>query len=97
MRVIFKYGPLEVGEQSPLSLPRSARVVHFSGQAQSADPRQHPRSDLFLWAEVDPSRAAELAQRRFVVVPTGTPVEDGARYLLSCQTDGYFMWHLFEL
>ena len=81
---IWKY-PLELFDRQSLSMPAGAQPL--SVQVQDGA--------LFLWAYVDPSRAADPRQVR--IIGTGRPIEyNPGRYVGTVQMEGgALVWHVF--
>ncbi|HET8661080.1 MAG TPA: hypothetical protein VFM55_19045 [Micromonosporaceae bacterium] len=85
--VVWKYEVEANGRDNAITMPKGARILHV--EHQDARP-----SVVTFWAEVDP--AAERELRTFVVVGTGHPVPDGARYVGTDCVLPTLVWHLYE-
>ena len=95
-RKVFKYGPLEIGNDEPqqVHLPVNARVV-FMGS----------KTDGFIdvWALTDEEGSEHTQARTFQIYATGEPLPEDAQY---CETiiqetvtafrNGSRVWHVFE-
>lgn len=85
VRTIWKYPLGQALGSIALGLPSGAIVRHFAVQDGA----------YTIWAEVDPT--ALLTTRRFLILPTGGPIDEPGRTAhLATTIDGPYVWHLFE-
>lgn len=85
MRSIWKYSLGTTLGSVALGLPSGAIIRHFAVQ----------NGDYTIWAEVD--GGAPLVTRRFLILPTGGPIDEPGRTAhLATTIDGPYVWHLFE-
>lgn len=92
MSVVYKYGPLAIGDVTSVVMPQGAQVLHVAPQG-----RFEP-SPIHLWARVDPQAPVET--RRFRLAGTGHQLDDatvGDHIGTWLQLEGALVLHLFEL
>lgn len=100
LRTVFKYnlppihgrGPAHAVERKMLA---QGRIIHAAYVADGIDRR------LAVWAEfpipdVEPADALSVS-RRFMLVGTGEPIEDGWEYRASVTTEHGGLVHVYEL
>ena len=82
MKQVWKY-PL-FSPVSAVGMPRGAEILHVASQGGVPT----------LWALVDSAEPRE--QRTFVVVPTGSPVEEGLAHVGTALLSDDLVFHIFE-
>lgn len=87
MKVIYKYR-LDITDHQRVLMPRFANLLCVAEQ----------RSDLMLWALVDPQAA--LDSREIRIVGTGNPIPNASelKHIGSVvMSNSVFVWHVFEV
>ena len=84
---IYKYSlgaDPRIKEPLTVLMPETARILRIAEQ----------RSEVCIWAEVDPT--APMEQRFYILVPTGAEVPSKGLYQTTL-FKGPFVWHLYRI
>lgn len=86
MKVVYKY-PLDPSEQTTITLPKWAKVVHVGMQGPT----------IMLWVQhQQPFGGQPTETRVFQVFGTGHPIPDFAGHLGTVM-DAPFVWHVYQI
>lgn len=90
MKTVYKYRISRYGDETLVSLPKGAKVLHAALQ-------RDPWSDIHavIWAEVD-TDVEENEGRFFVMHGTGHELEGDLSHISTCLADDGYVWHFFE-
>ena len=86
MKVIYKY---ELGNRTKLELPIDSQILKFEEQVSGS------ARNLCIWVLQDNSTKEVF--RTFQIFGTGFQIPNNSKWIGTCQVQGGFVWHLFEI
>ena len=97
-QVIYKYtlGKGKTNERISVDMPFGAHILDVQIQSHNVSLEQRAHN-VVLWAVVDKD-SIDIRERHFWVLGTGWEIPRGVvlEHLSTVQTEGGFVWHIFE-